>query len=375
MKGSVVCQRWVIAILLVGLAGCGSSATTRSASRVNRPLRSVLGTPRKAVAARLMTDGPYRAIRRGTLVPARYVEARSFADPRYGFGLANVPDGEGFAAVTSDGGKTWQINGPVFFAPAADGAAGVSYTGIASPRLYFAYGSSAVDVTTDGGRQWWSAFLGEVVLAVVAQPGKLVAVVQQTPSGNGSMTADTRVYVSTDGGRRWRYDNLLDAYVNVPQRPAAARDTRPRCQTGQVRIRRPAVVEGLLGTGVVMAVITNSSSSSCRLSGYPTVSLLDARHREVSVTFAHGALGPKEPQHEAPVLLSARGGQATFGLSFVDHAGPAPKSDCRTFRFVRTLLPGQHVPLTVPIDMADTACGGRPFPHVLVSPVGRSTRP
>jgi hypothetical protein len=170
----------------------------------------------KRVAAHRGESGPYRSIKLGTVVARHLVSARAFADASHGFGLYLAPDGEGFPAATADGGRTWRIDGPVFFAPAADGAAGVSYTGIASQRTYFAYGSSTVDVTTDGGRQWWEAYLGESVIAVVARRGELIAVVQQTPSGNGSMVANTWVYVSTDGGRLWRYDDRLDAYVKAP---------------------------------------------------------------------------------------------------------------------------------------------------------------
>ena len=174
-----------------------------------------MATPVKRVVAKRGESGVYRSIEPGTVVAGHRVGARAFADASHGFGLYLSPGGEGFPATTADGGRIWRIDGPVFFAPAADGAAGVSYTGIASPRTYFAYGSSAVDVTTDGGRQWWEAYLAESVVAVVARPGELIAVVQQTPSGNGSVVADTWVYVSSDGGRVWRYDDLLDAHIKI----------------------------------------------------------------------------------------------------------------------------------------------------------------
>jgi hypothetical protein len=129
-----------------------------------------------------------------------------FADATHGFGLANLANGETFPARTMDGVTRWQINGPVFHVPAADGAGGVSYTGRAGPRTYFAYGSSVIDVTTDGGESWWQTFLGELVLSVVAHHQALVAVVQQQASATSeSLRSVTWVYVSRDGGRHWRY--------------------------------------------------------------------------------------------------------------------------------------------------------------------------
>lgn len=70
--------------------------------------------------------------------------------------------------------------------------------------------SSVVDVTTDGDKSWRQTFLGELVLAVVAQRGHLDAVVQQQAASNTeSLKAVNWVYVSKDGGRHWRFDNQL----------------------------------------------------------------------------------------------------------------------------------------------------------------------
>lgn len=155
---------------------------------------------------------PFALIRPGAIVPAREVDSRTFADSQHGFGLVNVPDGQTYPAATVDGGKTWRVNGPVLHVPAADGAEGVGYTGVASPHSYFAYGSSVVDVTTDGGKSWWETYLGELVLAVVAQHGRLLAVVQrQAATDSQSLRSVNWIYVSSDGGRHWQYDDLLGA--------------------------------------------------------------------------------------------------------------------------------------------------------------------
>jgi hypothetical protein len=200
-------------IAAVVVAGCGSvrrfaQPATRAASSSAAPAPPLNLTARRLTAR----HSPFTELKPGTRVPRRVVDAPAFADSDHGFGLANLSDGETFPARTTDGGRTWQIDGPVFHVPAADGPAGVSYAGIASPRIYFAYGSSVVDVTTNSGKSWWQAGLGELVLAVVAQQHQLVAVVQhQTSATSQSLTSVSWVYVSRDGGRHWRYDSRLGA--------------------------------------------------------------------------------------------------------------------------------------------------------------------
>jgi hypothetical protein len=100
----------------------------------------------------------------------------------------------------------WTIDGPQFHVDAADGAEAVGFVGVDGPRTFFAYGSSAVDVTTDGGREWWETFLGEEVMAVVPNlRNELVAYVEQSVSNQRLNPAVTWQYVSRDGGRHWRY--------------------------------------------------------------------------------------------------------------------------------------------------------------------------
>jgi hypothetical protein len=213
-------ERWTLASIttaamaMLVLIGCGSShRATVAAAGPDRA--ATVPIPRRHVVASRMPHrrvGSFQSIRPGTVIPAREVDARAFSDSRRGFGLATVVNGETFPATTTNGGATWRINGPVFHVPAADGTAGVSYTGVSSARAYFAYGSSVVDATPDAGRTWWQTFLGELVLAVVAQHGHLIAVVQQQASSTSeSLKSVNWVYVSQDRGRHWRYTNQLGA--------------------------------------------------------------------------------------------------------------------------------------------------------------------
>jgi len=179
-------------LALAGVA-VGVGEASGQAARPPRP-------PARLSAHRL---GPRpQAVAPGTAIPSSQLFGdRVFADDRDGFALAN--DGQAqYPAKTTDGGTTWRIDGPQVHVDAADGPEGVGYVGVASARSYYAYGSQAIDVTTDGGRSWWQTFAPGLVVAVVVAPRGLLALVQP---GDGS----TWPYVSTDGGRRWRYSTRL----------------------------------------------------------------------------------------------------------------------------------------------------------------------
>jgi hypothetical protein len=137
---------------------------------------------------------------------------RVFANARIGFALANGNNAQ-YPAVSTDGGRLWKIDGPQVHINAADGAEGVGFVGVTGPRTFFAYGSSAVDVTTDGGRVWWETLLGEQVMAVVPNDfhNELVAYVDQSVSTQHLNPAMTWQYVSRDG-RHWRYTTAFAGF-------------------------------------------------------------------------------------------------------------------------------------------------------------------
>ena len=185
--------------------GCGTSARQSAASEHPAPSQ-----PRLVRAGRI-TNGPFRSIKQGTAVHLQASEPRAFADATHGFSLFDSRSGETFPVATTDGGRVWRIVGPVLHAPAAQGPLAVSEVGVAGPRTYMAYGDgSVVDVTTDAGRHWWRAALGDEVPAVVASGRQLTAFAQrQVPNSGETLGAVTWVYSSTDGGRTWRADDLL----------------------------------------------------------------------------------------------------------------------------------------------------------------------
>jgi hypothetical protein len=133
---------------------------------------------------------------------------RIFVNARRGFALANV-DGGTYPAATDNGGKTWRTDGPALHLNAAQAPLAVLDVGAANGHTFFAFGGGqVVDATRDGGKHWWQAFLGDVVMAVVARPGGGLVAFAQTASGTKAVTL---VYVSTDGGRHWHLNDRLGA--------------------------------------------------------------------------------------------------------------------------------------------------------------------
>jgi hypothetical protein len=131
------------------------------------------------------------------------------------------------------------VNGPPLHLNAAQGPLVVLQVGAASQHAYFAWGGpgggQSVDVRSDGGKHWWRAILGAVVMAVVAsEDGRLIAFAQ-VPANSTSSTAVTSVYVSTDGGRHWHYSTASE-----PVRSAlAAAATAPTNPPGVAAAGRP----------------------------------------------------------------------------------------------------------------------------------------
>ena len=181
----------------VGLALAGGAAAAMAAT----------STPAAHVTAHRLQARAHAAPV-GSTVPARaIIGQRVFPSASEGFALAGVGQAQ-YPALTTDGGRTWRIDGPQFHIDAADAPEAVSSVGSASGRTLFAYGSSAVDVTSDRGTTWWETLLPGLVVAVVPNAqGHLVAYVQQSTSSTHG--AQTFQYVSRDGGRHWALSRAL----------------------------------------------------------------------------------------------------------------------------------------------------------------------
>lgn len=172
--------------------------------------RAADSTPPASVAATRLPADTAPFSRPGTIVSSSNLGVRVFVNAKDGFALATTSLGGAttYPAATVNAGKTWRIDGPHFHVSAANAPNVVTQIGAAGPATCFAYGgpggAESVVVTSDGGKQWWRAYLPGVPEAVVYGPvgttgaRGLLAFVQAGPS-------EIWAYVSTDGGRRWRY--------------------------------------------------------------------------------------------------------------------------------------------------------------------------
>jgi hypothetical protein len=158
---------------------------------------------------------PFRLSPPGSVVrSAALFSDRVFLNSAEGVALANGDNAQ-YPALSTDGGRVWRIDGPPLHVDAADATEGVGSVGITTPRTFFAYGSSVVDVTTDRGRRWFETYLGAEVVAVVpSYRNELVAYVEQSVSNQHLNPAVTWEYVSRDGGRHWRYST---EFAGIPR--------------------------------------------------------------------------------------------------------------------------------------------------------------
>jgi hypothetical protein len=200
----------LICVVALGLAAaaCGSSQATSGPLPAAHAARRAVGVPAQpptVTGSRLGEDDNQATVRikRGTIIPApRFASNRVFMNAKDGFALILTSDGVIYPGATTTRGRTWEIAGPVFFTPTADGPNAVSTVTAIAPRTFVAFGAgNFVRVSTDGGRRWWQTELGDETAAVVAADRGLVAFAQQT-IGN-SLRAVTWVYRSTDG-RHWQ---------------------------------------------------------------------------------------------------------------------------------------------------------------------------
>jgi hypothetical protein len=203
-------RNWKIPLTAIAaVVGASALATSLGTAGASTRVHGATTSPPHLLTAHSLRPRT-GAIRPGTNVsPRRLFGDRVFANSQVGFALAGESQAQ-YPARTLDGGRTWQIDGPQVHVDAADAPEAVGFVGVAGPRTFFAYGSSAVDVTTDGGRTWWETLLGELVMAVVPGTGHdLIAYVQQSLNNGSNRPAVTWQYVSRDGGRHWHYSTAL----------------------------------------------------------------------------------------------------------------------------------------------------------------------
>jgi photosystem II stability/assembly factor-like uncharacterized protein len=151
---------------------------------------------------------------RGTLKPGSTVSStslgtRTFVNDNDGFALAST-QGADYPAATTDGGKNWKTDGPALHVAALQAPLSVLYVGAVNLKTIYAYGGGqTVDVTSDGGKTWWRAFLGDYVAAVVPGFGHRLVAFEQTGVGPNGSKAVALQYVSKDGGKNWHFSTAF----------------------------------------------------------------------------------------------------------------------------------------------------------------------
>ena len=205
-----------VAVALAGALALGACVVLTFEgvdSRLSSPARPrpavVAAAPRRAIRAS-------RPLRPGTIVPSAKVGVQVFADARHGFTVASMNGSENYPAATADGGRTWRIDGPVLQAPPSGGPGVTSQPGIAGPRTYFVSeaigGITVVEVTTDAGKRWWRTLLPGGPVFVGAYDGELTAIVASSTIDRPD-AQETFWAFHSKTGRRWTYDDSLDAGV------------------------------------------------------------------------------------------------------------------------------------------------------------------
>jgi hypothetical protein len=178
-----------MAVSLVGVGGVASASSTSASATVSG----------KALAS---SDSGSNFAHRGKAVGSSQLTIRSFTNAKNGFALASVGQAQ-YPANSTNGGKTWRVDGPHFHVNAANAPDVVTRTGVVGPSTYFAYGGGgqSVVVSSDAGKHWWRAYFNGSPVTVEPTAGSgsgqaLVTIVETNP---GKFLA----YVTTDGGRHW----------------------------------------------------------------------------------------------------------------------------------------------------------------------------
>ena len=153
--------------------------------------------PQKTVTGTVIKAKP-NTLKPGSKVPGNGI--RVFVSAKTGWELAAGKQAQ-YAAVTTDGGKTWRTASPALHVNAAQAPLAVTQIGATSAKVAYAFGSGQVaDVTSDGGKHWYQALFNGTVMAVVPGIGKqLVAFVDGSTS-----SGPTWQYVSKNGGKTWK---------------------------------------------------------------------------------------------------------------------------------------------------------------------------
>jgi hypothetical protein len=199
-------NRWpVLAAITVASLVLGACSSDEKPPKANSPRIPT------SIRAELLPDrspAVYEMLAQGTAVPASEVFQETLKAGELGssvdgdaYGLAFVQS-QTYPVITTNGGKSWTVDGPIFYIAAADAPAVVDQIANVLPNTVFVWGEAGhVVVSTDGGEHWWSSNFNGALSMGQSWPGNGLFVVM---SINPSVT-----YTSSDGGRTWSLDKSV----------------------------------------------------------------------------------------------------------------------------------------------------------------------
>ena len=127
------------------------------------------------------------------------------------FGLATFPSSpQTYPAISTDGGSTWKIDGPLFHVDAAQGAAVVESTGALRPAgaYFWGRGGNVIWMTYASDAHWSLIAFGAGVDQLNSTRGTLEAVVFGNQVDHATAT-QRFLYTSTDSGKTWKLRRRL----------------------------------------------------------------------------------------------------------------------------------------------------------------------
>ena len=146
----------------------------------------------------------------GTAVTGDDVMASVSDNSKLKFGLATFPSStQTYPAISTNGGTSWKVDGPLFHVGALQGASVVASSGVLPPHgaYFWARGGNLIWITYDEGAHWWNVVFGAGVDDLRSRHGTFEAVVF---GGQVRATALQRfLYVSNDSGKTWRVRRQL----------------------------------------------------------------------------------------------------------------------------------------------------------------------
>jgi hypothetical protein len=156
------------------------------------------------INVRLANEGG--GLHRGSPIAAKVVAQRVSLGGNVRAGLAEGAGVEGavYPALSSDSGRTWHIDGPMFYRPAADAPNVTSRLAALGDDTLMAWGPGGnfVTTSTDRGAKWFTSNFPVGVHSAAVSNGRLTVRALGNPTKSGDFA--TRQYVSTDGGLVWR---------------------------------------------------------------------------------------------------------------------------------------------------------------------------